>query len=46
MFLLAKITLIIMSLNVLKKKQCEKLKDINDYKLFVLNKDNYINLNI
>ena len=46
MFLLTKTALIIMSLNALKKKQCEKLKNINDYKLFMLNEDSHISSNI
>jgi hypothetical protein len=46
MFIFAKIALIIISLNALKHKQCEKLKDIDDCKLFVLNEDNHSSFNI
>jgi len=45
-FISAKTALIIMSLNVLKNEQCKKLKDINDCKLFILNKDSYSSFNI
>ncbi len=46
MFISAKTTLIIMSLNALKNEQCKKLKDINDCKFFVLNEDSYSSFNI
>ncbi len=46
MFISAKTALIIMSLNALKNEQCKKLKDISDYKFFVLNKDSHSSFNI
>jgi len=46
MFIFAKTALIIMSLNALKNKQCKKLKNISDWKLFVLNEDSYSSFNI
>jgi superfamily II DNA helicase RecQ len=46
MFVLVKTALIIMSLNALKHEQCEKLKDINDCKFFVLNEDSHSSFNI
>jgi superfamily II DNA helicase RecQ len=46
MFILVKTALIIMSLNILKHKQCEKLKNINDCKFFVLNENNHSSFNI
>jgi hypothetical protein len=46
MFIFIKTALIIMSLNALKHKQCEKLKNINDCKFFVLNKDSHSSFNI
>jgi len=46
MFIFAKTALIIMTLNALKNEQCEKLKDISDYKFFVLKEDNHSSFNI
>jgi superfamily II DNA helicase RecQ len=46
MFILIKTALIIMSLNALTHEQCEKLKDISDCKLFILNEDNHSSFNI
>ncbi len=46
MFIFAKTALIIMSLNTLKNEQCEKLKNISDCKLFILNKNSHSSFNI